>query len=85
MLEESNKNKGLLYKLPAEIQEVKDEICDELFLKTCSRCEHCKNFIRGKCSASQEMENYYWLPLNQNNHCEKFDFKEECWKYQLIG
>lgn len=75
MLEESNKNKGLLYKLPAEIQEVKDEICDELFLKTCSRCEHCKKFISGKCSASQEMENYYWLPLNQNNHCEKFDFK----------
>ena len=76
MMKESFSNKGIPYVLPKEISALNDELKGQLFLKTCSRCEHCKKFSHGKCSAMQDTQLYYWLPLNQVSVCSAFDFDE---------
>lgn len=81
MIEESNRNKGIAYQLPEEILNLKNEIGTQLFLRTCSRCEHCKKFINKECSAGQNSEQKYWLPENQSNFCSDFDFQENSWIY----
>ena len=81
MLEESNKNKGIAYHLPDEILDLKNDMGTQLFLRSCSRCEHCKNFINKECSAGHNSEQKYWLPENQSNSCSDFDFQENSWQY----
>ena len=79
---ESARNKKISYHLPDEIQILKNEFgSSELFLRTCSRCEHCKNFLNEKCIVNKQWEDYKWLPLNQNNPCDRFDFDEKKWKF----
>ncbi len=48
---------------------------------TCSRCEHCNNYLNGKCIVNKNIEDYKWLPLNQNKPCDRFNFDEKKWKY----
>ena len=82
MKEESSINHNIDYELPPDIKIVKQEFgSTELFLKTCSRCMHCKNYLDRKCNAGKQCENYKWLPLNQNNLCDCFDFDEKKWQY----
>lgn len=82
MIEESAKNKNKSYKIPDEIELLKQEFyTNELYLRTCSRCEHCHKFIDGECSARQNIKEHYWLPVNQNCPCDEFDFNEKNWKY----
>lgn len=82
MLEESSRNKNSPYTLPEEIQAIKNEFgSSELFLRTCSRCEHCKNYLNGKCIVNKQIEEHQWLPLNQNKPCDRFNFDEKKWKY----
>ncbi len=83
MMKESAKNKGLPYFLPKEISDITEELNNQLFLKTCSRCEHCKKFTNGKCSAMQDTQLYYWLPLNQYSVCSAFDFDEASWNVKI--
>ena len=80
MCQESFRNKGKEYKLPLEIEQLKNEFGSSLLLQTCSRCEHCCKLVEGKCMAMQKKENHEWLPVNQNNPCGAFDFNEEKWK-----
>ena len=80
MLEESFANKGISYSPSKEISSLNKELKGQLFLRTCSRCEHCKKFSQGKCSSMQNTQLYYWLPLNQASVCSAFDFDETKWK-----
>lgn len=82
MIKENAINKKISYKIPNEIVLLEQEFTSEkLFLKTCSRCKHCKNFNQGICKAMKNIEEYYWLPLNQKSRCDKFDFDEKKWQY----
>ncbi len=80
MLSESAANKGKDFKLPEGISQLNDQVAGNLYLKTCSRCQHCKKYSGKKCLALQDTQFYYWLPMNQNNKCSAFDFDESKWK-----
>ena len=79
MIEESYKNKKIPYTLPPSIAILNSEFNSNLFLKTISRCEYCKQYKDKKCSCGQKILDYFWLPLQQNNHCKFFDFEEKNW------
>ena len=75
--EESCKNKNIPYQLPKEIQNLKNEFNEQLFLHSYSRCSHCKKFLNQKCSIGKNVAEYFWLPVQQNNKCSSFDFTED--------
>lgn len=77
MLSESAANKGIAYELPKEITALNDELSNTLFLRTCSRCKHCKKFAEGKCTVNEDIKLHYWLPLNQASPCPSFDFDDK--------
>lgn len=81
LLEESNNTNPIDFSLPNDIQNLKNEFGSELFLKTCSRCEHCKFYKNDECLKVENTEDHFWLPLNQNNPCKSFIFEENSWNY----
>ncbi len=79
MQDESARNKGIAYNLPKDIAVLQQELGGHLFLKTTSRCRHCKKYSEGKCTAMKDTQLYFWLPLNLNTTCSSFDFDEQKW------
>lgn len=80
MLQESARNTMGSYTLPQEITELQSQIdTQNLYLRTCSRCNYCKKFHNSRCQPSQEKRAKNWLPLNQNNPCADFEFDELYW------
>lgn len=70
--EESCNNQKIPYQLPKEIQTLKEEFKDQLFLHSYSRCQNCNKYLDNKCSLGKNTDEYFWLPEQQNNSCSSF-------------
>ncbi len=64
-------------RVPDEVRALHKLVGYRLYIRSVSRCEHCKCFEDGKCTAKQSVSDHLWLCAD--NPCPSFDFETSLW------
>lgn len=63
--------------VPENIRALRAKVGDRLYIETVSRCEHCRHYADGKCTAKSDVSAHYWAGMNAA--CSAFDFDPARW------